>query len=250
MSLLIVIPTYNEAQNLPTLVERLRRVLPAADLLVVDDESPDGTGALAERLAAGDDRVHVLRRAGKEGLGRAYVAGFAWGLKRGYRYLVQMDADLSHDPADVSRLVAAMRANDLALGSRYVRGGGTRNWGWGRRLLSRGGSLYARLVLGVPVQDLTGGFKCWRAELLEAIDLTSVRSNGYSFQIEMTYRALRRGARIEEVPIVFTDRVGGVSKMSRRIVWEAIGMVWRLRRAADEGGILGRIAARRSLPQR
>jgi dolichol-phosphate mannosyltransferase len=229
VSTLIVIPTYNEKENLPTLTDRLRAGVSEAHLLVVDDGSPDGTGALADALAAQDDHVHVLHRDSKDGLGRAYIAGFTWGLDRGYDVLVQMDADLSHDPADVPKLLAAVHTADFALGSRYVPGGGTVNWGLFRRALSRGGSLYARTILGLPHHDLTGGFKCWNRRVLEAIDLPSIRSNGYSFQIEMTFRALRKGFHAVEVPIVFTDRVDGVSKMSKRIVVEAIGMVWRLR---------------------
>ena len=229
MSDLVVIPTYNERENLPTLLDRLFEAVPEAHALVVDDGSPDGTGALADERAASDPRVHVLHRTTKDGLGRAYLAGFSWGLERGYDRLVQMDADLSHDPADVPRLLKASESADFALGSRYVEGGGTVNWGLFRRALSRGGSLYARTILGLPYQDLTGGFKCWNRRVLEAIDLPSIQSNGYSFQIEMTYRALRRGFRATEVPIVFTDRVDGVSKMSKKIVVEAVGMVWRLR---------------------
>lgn len=226
-STLIIIPTYNEKENLPTLVAQLRQQVPAAHLLVVDDGSPDGTGSMADGFAASDPQVHVLHRTSKDGLGRAYVAGFLWGLEQGYTRLVQMDADLSHNPADVPRLLAADA--DLVIGSRYVAGGGTVNWGLSRRILSRGGCLYARTILGLPLQDLTGGFKCWRRVALEAVNLPKIRSNGYSFQIEMTWRALHRGFRAVEIPIVFTDRVDGVSKMSKRIVVEAVGMVWRLR---------------------
>ncbi len=229
MSTLIIIPTYNEKENLPTLVERLRSEVPDAHLLIVDDGSPDGTGAMADAMAERDPQVHVLHRTSKDGLGRAYLAGFDWGLSRGYEVLVQMDADLSHDPSDVPKLLHAARSADFALGSRYVPGGGTANWGLFRRVLSRGGSLYARTILGLPHHDLTGGFKCWNRRVLEAIDLPTIRSNGYSFQIEMTFRAIRKGFRAIEVPIVFTDRVDGVSKMSKRIVFEAVGMVWRLR---------------------
>ncbi|MBB6052066.1 polyprenol monophosphomannose synthase [Armatimonas rosea] len=226
-STLIVIPTYNEKENLPTLVTQLREQVPTAHLLIVDDGSPDGTGSMADSYAATDSQVHVLHRTTKDGLGRAYVAGFTWGLEKGYTRLVQMDADLSHNPCDVPRLLAADA--DLVIGSRYVAGGGTANWGLGRRLLSRGGCLYARTILGLPLQDLTGGFKCWRRAALEAVNLPEIRSNGYSFQIEMTWRALQAGFRATEVPILFTDRVDGVSKMSKRIVFEAVGMVWRLR---------------------
>lgn len=229
MSDLVVIPTYNERENLPSLLDRLFAAVPQAHALVVDDGSPDGTGALADARAEADPRVHVLHRTTKDGLGRAYLAGFSWGLDRGYDRLVQMDADLSHDPADVPRLLSAAESADFALGSRYVSGGGTVNWGLMRRVLSRGGSLYARTILGLPYHDLTGGFKCWNRRVLLAIDLPTIQSNGYSFQIEMTYRALRRGFRAVEVPIVFTDRIDGVSKMSKRIVVEAVGMVWKLR---------------------
>jgi dolichol-phosphate mannosyltransferase len=226
-SILIVIPTYNEKENLPTLVQQLRASAPLAHLLIVDDGSPDGTGQLADAMATADPSVHVLHRTTKDGLGRAYVAGFTWGLEQGYQRLIQMDADLSHNPCDVPCLLAADA--DLVIGSRYVAGGGTVNWGLGRRLLSRGGCLYARTILGLPLQDLTGGFKCWRRPALEAVHLSEIRSNGYSFQIEMTWRALQAGFRATEVPITFTDRVDGVSKMSKRIVFEAIGLVWRLR---------------------
>ncbi|MCX6365764.1 MAG: polyprenol monophosphomannose synthase [Armatimonadetes bacterium] len=226
-SILIVIPTYNEKENLSTLVSQLRQSVPEAHLLIVDDGSPDGTGTMADGFAARDPQVHVLHRTTKDGLGRAYVAGFSWGLSHGYSRLVQMDADLSHSPADVPRLLAADA--DLVIGSRYVTGGGTVNWGLSRRILSRGGCLYARTILGLSLQDLTGGFKCWRRPALEAVNLPEIRSNGYSFQIEMTWRALQAGFRATEVPIVFTDRVDGVSKMSKRIVFEAVGMVWRLR---------------------
>jgi dolichol-phosphate mannosyltransferase len=226
---LIITPTFNERASLPSLVARITETVPSADVLIVDDNSPDRTGALADELAARDPRVHVLHRQTKDGLGRAYVAGFQWGLARPFDLFVQMDADLSHDPRYLPKLLEAAERRDLVLGSRYVRGGGTRNWGLHRRLLSRGGSLYARTLLGLPIRDLTGGFKCWRRATLEAVDLPTIRSNGYSFQIEMTYRACLRGHSVAEVPIIFAERIGGVSKMSRRIVMEAIAMVWKLR---------------------
>lgn len=226
---LIVVPTYNEAGNIHALLDALRSQVPEAHVLVVDDSSPDGTGALAREYSAADACVHLLERTVKDGLGRAYVTGFTWGLSQGFDRIVQMDADFSHAPEDVSRLLAATDSADLILGSRYISGGGTRNWGAGRRFLSKGGSWYARTLLGLGVRDLTGGFKCWRRDALMEIDLQSIRSNGYSFQIEMTWRALRRGLRVVEVPIVFTDRVDGVSKMSKRIVLEAMAMVWRLK---------------------
>lgn len=229
VSVLIVIPTYNEVANLPVIVERIRKEAPMADLLIVDDTSPDGTGELADSFAASDSAIHVLHRKEKDGLGRAYVAGFNWGLSRDYDIIVQMDGDLSHNPSDVPRLVEALSHADLVLGSRYVPDGGTVNWGVGRQLLSRGGSLYARTILGLPIRDVTGGFKAWKASTLHAVNLTTIRSNGYSFQVEMTYRVANLGLNITEVPIIFADRVDGVSKMSKKIVIEAMLMVWRLR---------------------
>jgi dolichol-phosphate mannosyltransferase len=227
---LIVVPTYNERDNVRDIAGRLLGALPAAELLFVDDNSPDGTGALLDELAAGEPRVHVMHRAGKLGLGTAYVEGFGWGLARGYDYLFEMDADGSHDPRYLPQLVAlAEDGADVVVGSRYVPGGGTRNWGVGRRILSRGGSLYARTILAIDVQDVTAGFVCWRRAALEAIDLPTITSNGYSFQIEMKYRAARKNLRIVETPIVFVDRRVGQSKMSRAIVAEALIQVWRLR---------------------
>jgi dolichol-phosphate mannosyltransferase len=223
---IVVVPTFNEAENLPTLAERLLALPVAVDLLVVDDASPDGTGEISEDLSRRTGgRVRALHRPGKLGLGSAYLAGFTRGLADGYRRIVQMDCDFSHDPAMVPRLLATLDRADLVIGSRYVPGGGVENWGLLRRAISRGGSLYARLLLGVPVNDVTGGFKAWRRETLETVGIPFVRSNGYCFQVEMTYRAFRRGARIREVPIVFPDRRVGKSKMSRRIVLEA---VWRV----------------------
>lgn len=229
-AVLVIIPTYNERDNVTPLASAVLGRLPECTLLFVDDSSPDGTGALADELARGDSRVRVLHRPAKQGLGRAYLAGFRWGLAEGYSLLIEMDADFSHDPRYLPEMVRRARAGaDMVVGSRYVAGGGTENWGVGRRLLSRGGSLYARTVLGVGVRDLTAGFVCYHRRVLEAIGLESVRSEGYGFQIEMKYRVLRAGFRIEEMPIVFIDRRVGHSKMSRGIVMEALGMVWRLR---------------------
>ena len=228
---LICLPTYDERDNLAPMVAAVHAVVPHVELLVIDDNSPDGTGRIADGLAAADPRVHVLHRKGKEGLGKAYLAGFAWALERGYQLVLEMDCDFSHDPRHLPAMLAAARTHDLVLGSRYVPGGGTVNWGLGRRLISRGGSLYARTILGLPQRDLTGGFKCFRREVLEAIDLPSVECAGYAFQIELTYRAARRGFRIAEVPITFADRRIGHSKMSRRIVLEALGRVWSIRRS-------------------
>jgi len=227
---LVVVPTYNERDNLAALCARIRHTLPGADLLVVDDASPDGTGALADDLARGDARIRVLHRPGKLGLGTAYREGFRLALREAYAFVFEIDADFSHAPEDLPRLLEAARAGaDLAIGSRYVKGGGTRNWGFARKLLSRGGSLYARTILGVSVRDLTSGFKCFRGEALAALDLEALHSEGYAFQIEVTYRLLRQGRRVTEVPIVFVDRRVGQSKMSGGIVLEAVGVVWRLR---------------------
>jgi dolichol-phosphate mannosyltransferase len=227
----VCLPTYNELENL----EPMLRALGDKDVrvLVIDDNSPDGTGELADRLAQELDYVDVLHRERKEGLGPAYLAGFHRALSDGAELVLEMDCDFSHDPNDVPRLLAAVEHGaDLALGSRYVPGGGVRNWGLVRRLISEGGSLYARLLLGVKVQDLTGGFKCYRRGVLEAIDLAAIESKGYAFQIETTYRALRAGFEVVEVPITFADREVGGSKMSKAIVAEAIWKVPGLRLAA------------------
>ena len=226
----VILPTYNEAENVETVVAAVLAAVPGVRVLVVDDSSPDGTGAIADRIAAERDDVEVLHRPRKSGLGRAYVAGFAHALRAGATCVVEMDADLSHDPADLPRLLAPLAAGaDLVLGSRYVAGGGIRNWGPGRRAISRFGCDYARRVLGVGVRDLTGGFKAFRADTLEAIDYASVRSQGYAFQVELTYRALRGGLVVEELPIVFREREQGDSKMSALIALEAAWLVPALR---------------------
>lgn len=228
---LVCVPTYNEAENLPLVLERLREHAPRAHVLVCDDNSPDGTGALADRLAAGDERVHVMHRSGKQGLAKAYLAGFAWGLERDYEAIVQMDADLSHDPARLPGFLEALAGPaDVVVGSRRVPGGGIENWGPVRHFVSWGGSTYARLLLGVPTRDLTTGYNGWRREVLESIGLEDVASSGYCFQIELKYRALQRGFRVLEVPIVFPNRVHGVSKMDLPIFLEALVNVWKLRR--------------------
>jgi len=225
-----VIPTYNEREGLAAIVSAVRAAVPEATVLIVDDSSPDGTGRLADELAAADPQVRVRHRAGKEGLGRAYVDAFLALLDEGWERIVQMDADFSHDPNDVPRLLRALdEGADVAVGSRYVPGGTTVNWGLRRKLISRGGSVYARQVLGVGVRDLTAGFKAWRSDTLRKIPLRDVGAQGYGFQIEMTYRALKEGARLVEVPIRFVDRRVGQSKMSRSIFVEAITIVWRLR---------------------
>jgi dolichol-phosphate mannosyltransferase len=226
---LLCLPTYDERENLAPMVDAILAAVPGLDVLVIDDNSPDGTGLLADQIAARDPRVKVLHRAGKEGLGRAYLAGFAWALARDYQLVLEMDCDFSHDPSYLPGMLAAAEEADLVLGSRYVKGGGTVNWGLVRKLISRGGSFYARTILGLRVRDLTGGFKCFRREVLEAIGLDTVECTGYAFQIELTYRAARRSFTIREIPIVFADRRVGHSKMSRRIVLEAIRKVWSIR---------------------
>jgi dolichol-phosphate mannosyltransferase len=225
----VVIPTYNERENVATLLPRVLE-LPRLRVLVVDDNSPDGTAAVVAELARAEPRVGLLSRPGKQGLGTAYIAGFRRALAEGAEFICEMDADFSHDPSYLPELLAAAEARyDLVLGSRYVRGGGTVNWGVVRQLISRGGNVYARAILGLPVMDATGGFRCYRRRVLERIDLDAIHSNGYSFQIEMLYRTLRAGFQVGEVPIVFPDRRVGQSKMSRRIVLEALLTVWRLR---------------------
>ncbi|HEY5662284.1 MAG TPA: polyprenol monophosphomannose synthase [Gaiellaceae bacterium] len=229
----VCLPTYNERENLEPMLRALGDK--GVHVLVIDDNSPDGTGEIADRLAEGLDYVSVLHRPAKEGLGPAYIAGFRRALAAGAELVLEMDCDFSHDPSDVPRLIAAAGDADVVLGSRYVDGGGVRNWGLVRRAISAGGSWYARVLLGAPVRDLTGGFKCYRRRVLETIDLDAVHSKGYAFQIETTYRALCAGFRVVEVPITFVDREDGVSKMSRTIVAEAIWKVPSLRFAALTG---------------
>jgi len=234
---LVVIPTYNERENLSQIVTAVLAQQPGLHILVVDDNSPDGTGRIADELAAADPRVHVLHRDRKGGLGRAYVAGFRWALDHDYDLVFEMDADFSHDPKSLADFLQAAGEADLVIGSRYKRGVNVINWPMSRLLLSWFANKYAHWVTGLPLTDATGGFKCFRRRVLEAIDIDDVRSNGYAFQIEMSYRAWRKGFRLVEIPIVFTDRTEGHSKMNRRIVREAVWMVWWLRLQ----GILGRI---------
>jgi dolichol-phosphate mannosyltransferase len=233
----VCLPTYNERENLEPMVRALATVLDVSRdrVLVIDDSSPDGTGGMADRLASELPWVGVLHRAEKEGLGPAYIAGFRRALEDGAELVLEMDCDFSHNPADVGRLIDAAADADLVLGSRYAQGGGTSNWGLGRRVVSRGGCLYAQVILGIPVRDLTGGFKCFRRETLEAIDLDALSAQGYAFQIETTYRVLRKGLRVTEVPIIFVDRRVGESKMNRTIVVEAIWKVPLLRLRALAG---------------
>ncbi|MDD5306057.1 MAG: polyprenol monophosphomannose synthase [Deltaproteobacteria bacterium] len=232
---LIVTPTYNERENLEKLVEGIRENAPHAHLLVVDDGSPDGTGDLAEKLGRGDERIRLLRRPGKMGLASAYLDGFKLALEQGYEVVMEMDADLSHDPRHLPAMLGALDRADVAIGSRGVPGGGVEGWGPMRHFISKGGSLYSRLILGMPVRDMTTGFKAWKAGVLRAMPLDEVKSEGYAFQIELNYRALRLGFRIEEVPIIFVDRRAGQSKMSSHIFAEAMWMMWRLRLDALRG---------------
>ena len=233
---LIVTPTYDERENLETFLAGVFDVLPRAHVLVVDDASPDGTGELADAIAARDDRVQVMHRPGKLGQGSAYLDAFAWALERGYELVFEMDTDLSHDPGYLPDFLTAFAEGaDVVVGSRNVPGGGVEGWGLGRHVLSKGGSLYSRVILGLQVRDLTSGYKGFRAEVLRRLDLSNVRSNGYSFQVELTSRALLRGFRVTEVPIVFVDRRAGQSKMSRRIFAEAVMMMPKLRLDALRG---------------
>lgn len=230
MRALIVVPTFNEIDNLRPLTEAILNAIPEGlDILVVDDGSPDGTGQLADTLALQNPRIHVLHRAKKMGLGTAYVAGFKWGLGRGYESMIEMDADFSHHPKYLPTLLELLKTHDVVIGSRYVPGGGTVNWGLGRKLLSRGGSFYSRLILGAPIRDFTGGFNGWRRRVLESVQIETLRSDGYSFQIELKYRAFLKQFKITEFPIVFEDRKVGHSKMNKKIVFEALGRVWGFR---------------------
>ena len=227
---LVCIPTYDERENIEAICRAVLAADQRVDILVVDDNSPDGTGRIADEIAAREQRVKVLHRAAKQGLGRAYLHAFQWALDAGYSYVIEMDADFSHPPRYLPKLLdEAMNGADLVLGSRYVDGGSTVNWGAVRRFVSKGGSFYARTILGIGIRDLTGGFKCFNRRVLQALELEHVKSTGYAFQIELTYRAIRKGFRVEEIPIVFEDRRVGQSKMSRKIVLEALAMVWKLR---------------------
>jgi dolichol-phosphate mannosyltransferase len=230
-TVLVIIPTYNEADNIAPVVARVRAAVPEAHVLVADDNSPDGTGKLADEIAARDDQVHVLHRRGKEGLGAAYLAGFRWGIDAGYGVLVEMDADGSHQPEELPRLLTALGGADLVLGSRWVPGGRVVNWPRHREFLSRGGSTYSRLLLDVPIRDVTGGYRAFRKETLEGLGLDAVASQGYCFQVDMAHRAVREGFHVVEVPITFVERERGDSKMSRDIVAEALWRVtaWGLR---------------------
>lgn len=228
MRTLVIVPTYNERDNLPPLAQRLLELPVAVDVLVVDDNSPDGTGRIADDLATKNPSVHVLHRSEKDGLGRAYIAGFKWGVAQGYEFFVQMDGDFSHNPSDVPLLLEAAREADLVIGSRYIHGIRIINWPLRRLMLSKFAAKYVQFITGMPYEDPTGGFKCFRRHALQVINLDAVASNGYSFQIEMTHIIWRQGLKIVEVPIIFTDRFQGRSKMSGGIVREALWMVWKL----------------------
>jgi len=246
MRALVIVPTYNERENIPLLIPRILAQADCYDILVVDDNSPDGTGRLAAEWAARSPRVHVIRRPGKLGLGTAYVAGFKFALAHGYDVAFEMDADFSHDPADLPRLLHAVEHADVAIGSRWAPGGGTVNWSLLRMAISRGGSLYAGALLGLPIRDLTSGFKCFRRRVLAGLDLDAITSNGYGFQAEVNHLCHCLGFHITEVPILFTDRTAGTSKMSSRIVFEAARVVWQLRGTRPAGtSVEPVIAARR-----
>ena len=244
--ILVIIPTYNEVENLRPIVERVRTSVPSAHILVADDNSPDGTGRLADELAAADDHVHVLHRLGKEGLGAAYLAGFAWGIEAGYDVLVEMDADGSHQPEQLPDLLAALVDADLVLGSRWVKGGRVVNWPMSRKLLSRGGNLWTRIALGIPLRDATGGYRVFRRETLLGLGLDDVASAGYCFQVDLAWRALKAGYLVVEVPITFVERERGDSKMSRKIVVEALLLTtwWGLAHRAQQ---LRNLAGRREV---
>jgi dolichol-phosphate mannosyltransferase len=241
---LVIIPTYNEAENIRLITDRVRRAVPSVDILVADDNSPDGTGAIADELAAADDHIFVLHRPGKEGLGAAYVAGFAWAKDKGYDAVVEMDADGSHAPEELTKLLDALRVNDAVLGTRYVPGGSVHNWPLHRLVLSRGGNLYIRMALGMPFKDATGGYRAYRMSVLDRIDVATVASQGYSFQVELAWRAYRNGFRVVEVPITFTERERGASKMSSNIFREQLlrVTVWGVQARRD--ALLARLGKR------
>ena len=247
--IVVIIPTFNECESLAAIVARVRNSVPEADILVIDDNSPDGTGDIADGLAAIDPNLHVMHRLGKEGLGAAYLAGFSWALQNDYAVVVEMDADGSHQPEQLPRLLTALRGADLVLGSRWIAGGGTENWSKSREILSRGGNFYTRTMLGVPLRDATGGYRAFRADTLRKLDLHNVASQGYCFQVDLAWRAVQRGLIVTEVPITFVERAVGTSKMSQRIVVEALWRVtvWgfddrvtRFRRTAQKKRLLSR----------
>ncbi|MBN1944681.1 MAG: polyprenol monophosphomannose synthase [Bradymonadales bacterium] len=244
MSTLIIMPTYNEKENLEAIIEAIHQVADDLHILVIDDGSPDGTGEIADRLAASEPRIFALHRSGKLGLGTAYITGFKWALERDYDQIFEMDADFSHNPSYLPAMRQALERYDMVVGSRYVPGGGTENWSWFRKLISRGGGFYSRLILGMKTRDLTAGFVAYRRATLQAIDLDAVSATGYGFQIEMKYRVHRQGLSIGEVPIFFEDRKRGTSKMSGAIFFEALLHVWKLRFKVGKGARPKQIEAR------
>lgn len=227
--ILVVTPTYNESENIEQFITQVLQQREDVEILIVDDSSPDGTGEMVERMMSKNPRIHLLRRAGKMGLGTAYVAGFKYALERSYEFVFEMDADFSHDPKEIPRMLDKAATNDLVIGSRYTDGVRVINWPIRRLLLSYSANVYTRIITGMPVKDATGGFKCFRREVLAAIDLEKVKSNGYAFQIEMNFKAFRKGFKLVEHPIIFADRTSGVSKMNRKIVYEAVFRVWKLK---------------------
>jgi len=229
MKRIVVIPTYNEVDNIAQLIEEIHKVDEQMDVLVVDDNSPDGTAALVKKIMENDKRVHLIERPDKMGLGTAYCDGFSWALENHYDIIMEMDADFSHSPQEIPNFLKEIEQNDLVIGSRYKSGVNVVNWPLSRLILSYGANLYTRIITGMPIKDATGGFKCFRADILKKINLKEIKSNGYGFQIEMNYRIWKKGSKIKEIPIIFIDRRSGVSKMSKKIVYEAIFLVWKLR---------------------
>lgn len=229
MKKIVVIPTYNESENIESLIESVLSQVDDLNVLVVDDNSPDGTSELVRAMMQNNDRIHIIERPGKMGLGTAYCDGFRYSLNKGFDLIFEMDADFSHDPKDLPRFIKEIEDNDLVIGSRYIRGVNVINWPLGRLMLSYFASMYTRIITGMPIMDATGGFKCFRAAKLAQVDLNTIKSNGYGFQIEMNYRMWHSGARIKEIPIIFIDRRSGVSKMNKKIIWEAIFIVWKLK---------------------
>jgi dolichol-phosphate mannosyltransferase len=229
---LIIIPTYNEIENIEPLIGMIHSVVPEVNILVIDDNSRDGTAETVKKIISANSKVDLIERPGKLGLGTAYIAGFKYAIEKGYDFIFEMDGDFSHDPSHLPEFLEAAKEADLVIGSRYIPGGGVVNWSFFRKLISIGGSIYSRIILSLPYKDLTGGFKCFRRETLEAIPLDDIFSEGYSFQIEMTYRVHKKGLRIKEIPIIFKERVGGKSKMSKKIFIEAIFRVWQIRMTA------------------
>jgi dolichol-phosphate mannosyltransferase len=230
MKKIVVIPTYNESENITTLIPEIYKNLPGANILIVDDNSPDGTGSLVKEMQKSDDKLHLIERPGKMGLGTAYCDGFQYALEKGFELIFEMDADFSHNPEDLPRFVEEIEnGNDLVIGSRYVTGVNVVNWPLSRLILSYGANLYTKIITGLPIKDATGGFKCFRAEYLKQVDFDTIKSNGYGFQIEMNYRMWKLGAKIKEKSIIFIDRRSGVSKMNKKIIWEAIFLVWKLK---------------------